>query len=88
MLHICLLSRYPPTCDFASCTSKDRGKTGSGIAMCRRWNGGCFVCGAVLAHEAVLLSLLIKIITIYLKQTAWEVFGILSDVVLCILEVQ
>jgi len=56
--------------------------------MCRRWNGSCFVCGAVLAHEAVLLSFLIKIITIYLKQTAWEVLGILSDVVLCILEVQ
>ena len=82
MLHVCLLSRYPPTCDFASCTSKDRGKTGSGIPMCRRWNGSCFVCGAVLAHEAVLLSLLIKIIIMYLKQTACEVFGTLSDVVL------
>lgn len=88
MLHICLLSRYPPTCDFASCTSKDRRKTGSGIPMCRRWNGSCFVCGAVLAYEAMLLSLLIKISTMYLKQTAGEVFGITYGLVLCISEVQ
>jgi len=54
MLYIFLLSRYPHTCDFASCTSKDRGKMGSGIAMCRSWNGSLFVCGAVLAYEAVL----------------------------------
>ena len=46
------------------------------------------MCGAVLAHEAVLLSLLIKISIMYLKQTACEVFGILSDVVLHISEVQ
>ena len=68
--------------------SKDRGKTGSGIPMCRRWNGSCFVCGAVLAHEAVLLSLLTKIITMYLKQTACEVPGIPSDVALHISEIQ
>jgi len=46
------------------------------------------VCGVVLAHEAVLLSLLIKISIMYLKQTACEVCGIPSDVVLHILEGQ
>jgi len=56
--------------------------------MCRRWNGSCFVCGAVLEYEAMLLSLLIKISTMYLKQTAGEVFGVTSDLVLCISEVQ
>ena len=68
--------------------SKEMGKTGSGIPMCRRWNGSCFVCGAALAHEALLLSLIIKIITMYLKQTACEVSGIPSDVALHISEVQ
>jgi hypothetical protein len=33
------------------------------------------VCGAVLAYEAVLLSLLIKTSIMYLKQMACEVFG-------------
>jgi len=46
------------------------------------------MCGAVLAYEAVLLSLLIKIGTMYLKQTACEVLGIKSDLVLHISEVQ
>ena len=87
MLYICLLSRYPHTCDFASYTSKDRGKTGSGIPMCKRWNGSCSVCGAVLAYEAVLLSCPIKISSMYLKQIACEVFGMSSNLVLHILEV-
>lgn len=46
------------------------------------------MCGAVLEYEAMLLSLLIKISTMYLKQTAGEVFGVTSDLVLCISEVQ
>ena len=37
------------------------------------------MCGAVLAYEAVLLSYIIKISSMYLKQIAWEVFGISSD---------
>lgn len=46
------------------------------------------MCGAVLAYEAMLLSLLLKISTMYLKQTAGEVFGITSGLVLYISEVQ